>query len=102
MVLTSRKGILTFLAVVAKPDWYPQRGKARVQPQGGYGGGRSSRPAHSSQPGKVNFAWGVRLERGAFGGQAKSNLEKTFIGSNTVKPLGVTFHKMLTSPLRMA
>src|ERR1700752_2264267 len=100
MVLTSRKGILTFLARVAKPDWYSQRGEARAQPQR-VTGGKSSRPAHSSQPGKVNFAWGVRLERGAFGGQAKISLKKMFTRNNTVKPLGVTSHEMLTRPFRM-
>ena len=37
----------------------------------------ASRLAHLSQPGKINFAWGVRLKLGAFGGQAGTNLEKT-------------------------
>jgi hypothetical protein len=50
-------------------------------------GRKASRLARSSQPGKVNFAWGVRLKRGAFGGQAGCNLRKTFNWSNTVNPL---------------
>jgi hypothetical protein len=48
---------------------------------------KKNRLAHASQPGKVNAAWGVRLKRGALGGQAGRNLEKTFKWSNTVKPL---------------
>jgi hypothetical protein len=38
---------------------------------------KKTRLAHSSQPGKVNFAWGVRLKRGAFGGQANVNVGAT-------------------------
>jgi len=38
---------------------------------------KKTRLTHSSQPGKVNFAWGVRLKRGAFGGQAKVNVGAT-------------------------